>query len=443
MKFRLTYQFEPGADADGVTVHLPLAVLNQVSADGFDWLIPGLREELLVALIKAMPKQIRVHFVPAPNFAKAVLRVLTPNGEPLLTAVAREMRAMTGHVVKPEDFDTERVPDHLRMTFRVVDDKGRKLAEGKDLDVLKQQLKVKTQAVITSAADGLAKEGLSTWTVGTLARTFEQRRGGLTMKAFPALADAGDSVAVRLYDTAEDQRRAMAAGTRRMLLLNIATPVKHINGKLSNQAKLNLSHNPHGSALALLDDCVACAADRLVAQNGGPVWDEAGYQKLYDAVRADLADTAMQVVETVERILGAAHEVERKLKATTSRALLLSLSDIRTQLSGLIYKGFVADTGFGRLANVIRYLRAIERRLERLPDNPNQDQLLMFQVHDVQDEYQHLLDRLPVGRRGDEDVRRIRWMVEELRVSFFAQQLGTPESVSAKRIRKAIDGIAV
>jgi ATP-dependent helicase HrpA len=441
MKFRLTYQFEPGADADGVTVHIPLAVLNQVSSDGFDWLIPGLREELLVALIKALPKQSRVNFVPAPNFAKAVQRTLIQNGDPLLTAVARELRGMTGHVVKPEDFEPERVPDHLRMSFRVVDDNGRKLAEGKDLDELKTRLKVKTRAVITSAAEGLAREGLSTWSVGTLQRTFEQRRNGLTMKAFPALADAGDSVAVRLYDTAEDQRRAMAAGTRRMLLLNIVTPVKYINGKLTNQAKLALSHNPHGSALALLDDCVACAADQLIAQNGGPAWDEAGYQKLYDAVRADLSDTAMQVVGTVERILSASHEVERKLKNTTSRSLLLSLSDIRTQLSGLIHKGFVADTGFQQLPHLVRYLKAIDRRLERLPDNPNQDQLLMFQVQDVQDEYQHLLDRLPAGRRTDPDVLRIRWMIEELRVSFFAQQLGTPESVSAKRIRKAIEQV--
>ncbi|MFL6110808.1 MAG: ATP-dependent RNA helicase HrpA, partial [Catenulispora sp.] len=442
MKFRLTYQFEPGADADGVTVHIPLAVLNQVSADGFDWLIPGLREELLTALIKSMPKQLRVNFVPAPNFARALRKSLIPNDGPLLDAIARELRAVSGHRVEPTDFDPDRVPDHLKMTFRIVDDKGRKLAEGKDLEALKLKLKVKTRDVINDAADGLAQEGLKTWSVGTLARTFEQKRRGLTMKAYPALADAGDSVAVRLYDTAEDQRRAMAAGTRRMLLLNINSPIKYINGRLSNPAKLALSHNPYGNALALLEDCVACAADHLIAKNGGPAWDEASYQKLYDAVRADLADTSMQVVQNVERILAAWQQVERKVKSTTSPSLLAALTDVRAQLTGLIHKGFVSETGFDQLPHLVRYLRAVERRLDKLPESPHQDQLLMYQVHDVQDEYQLLLDRLPPGRRADADVRRIRWMLEELRVSLFAQQLGTPETVSAKRIYRALDAIA-
>ncbi|NUP52999.1 MAG: ATP-dependent RNA helicase HrpA [Catenulispora sp.] len=441
MKFKLTYQFEPGADADGVTVHIPLAVLNQVTADGFDWLIPGLREELLTALIKAMPKALRVNFVPAPNFARALRKSLVPNDGPLLEAIARELRAVSGHRVEATDFDLERVPEHLKMTFRIVDDKGRRLAEGKDLEALKLKLKVKTRDVINDAAEGLAREGLTNWSVGTLAKTFEQKRRGLTMKAYPALADAGDSVAVRLYDTAEDQRRAMAAGTRRMLLLNINSPIKYINGRLSNPAKLALSHNPYGNALALLQDCVACAADHLIAKNGGPAWDEASYQRLYDAVRADLADTSMQVVHQVERILAVWQEVERRMKATTSRSLLTSLADVRAQLTGLIHQGFVSETGFDQLPHLVRYLRAVERRLEKLPDNPNQDQLLMFQVHDVRDEYQLLLDRLPAGRRGDPDVRRVRWMLEELRVSLFAQQLGTPETVSAKRIYRAIDAI--
>ncbi|GAA2026227.1 ATP-dependent RNA helicase HrpA [Catenulispora yoronensis] len=442
MKFKLTYQFEPGADADGVTVHIPLTVLNQVTGDGFDWLIPGLREDLLTALIKAMPKTLRVNFVPAPNFAKALRRSLVPNDGPLLEAMARELRAVSGHRVEPTDFDLERVPEHLKMTFRIIDDKGHRLAEGKDLEALKTKLKVKTRDVINNAADGLAQEGLKTWTVGTLAKTFEQKRSGLTMKAYPALADAGDSVAVRLYDTAEDQRRAMAAGTRRMLLLNVNSPIKYINGRLSNPAKLALSHNPYGNALALLQDCVACAADHLIAKNGGPAWDEASYQKLFDAVRADLADTSMQVVQQVERILAVWQEVERRMKATTSRSLLAALADVRAQLTGLVHKGFVSATGFDQLPQLVRYLRAVERRLDKLPDNPNQDQLLMYQVHDVQDEYQLLLDRLPPGRRGDADVRRIRWMLEELRVSLFAQQLGTPETVSAKRIYRAIDAIS-
>jgi ATP-dependent helicase HrpA len=439
LRLRLTYRFEPGgsdpgADADGVTVHIPLAVLNQVRGEGFDWQISGLREELVTELIRSLPKAIRRSFVPAPNFAKAVLQRVTPRQGPILDALARELHAMGGPGISRESWDVSRVPDHLKITFRVVDG-GRTLAEGKDLAALKQKLQPKMRATLSHAATGLERQGLREWTIGALPRTYEERG----VKAYPALVDEGDSVAVRMLGTESEQADAMWRGTRRLLLLNAPSPMRLIQRRLTNQSKLALSHNPHGSVARLFDDCFACAADRLMAESGGPAWDETGFARLNDHVRAGLHDAADAVVTHVERILALAHGIDLRLKGTSSPALIPALTDVRAQLSALVYPGFVTATGWERLPQLVRYLRAIERRLERLPDNPGRDLDLMRQVQALQADYDRLRDHTP---ESDPELQHIRWMLEELRVSFFAQQLGTAYPVSEKRIRKAIETLA-
>jgi ATP-dependent RNA helicase HrpA len=437
LRLRLTYRFEPGglepgADADGVTVHIPLSVLNQVRPEGFDWQIGGLREELVTELIRSLPKAIRRSFVPAPNFAKAVLGRVTPRQGPILDAIARELHAMGGPVIARESWELSRVPDHLKITFRVVDG-DRTLAAGKDLVELKQRLAPEVRATLSHAGTDLERRGLREWTIGTLPRSYE--RGG--MKAYPALVDEGDSVAVRMLGSEAEQRRAMWRGTRRLLLLNAPSPMRLIQRRLTNQAKLALSHNPHGGVGKLFDDCFACATDRLMAEAGGPAWDEAGFTRLNDHVRAGLHDAADAVVTQVERVLSVAHAIEVRLKTTGSAALVPALADIRAQLSALVFPGFVTATGWDRLSHLVRYLRAIERRLDRLPDNPGRDRDLMLQVHALQADYERLSEGAPDGAAGG-PLQDIRWMLEELRVSFFAQQLGTAHPVSEKRIRKAM-----
>jgi ATP-dependent helicase HrpA len=214
-----------------------------------------------------------------------------------------------------------------------------------------------------------------------------------------------------------------------------------VSGWLTNESKLALSQNPHGSVAALLADCVACAVDKLIADAGGPAWDAAGFTGLREVVRADLVDVTLDVVGKVERILTIARSIEQRLKATSSLALVPALTDIRTQLGELIYPGFVAATGWRRLSDLLRYVRGIERRLDKLPTTHNRDRQLMEQVHRLRHEYDDMVARLPAHRREDEDVRQIRWMLEELRVSYFAQSLGTAYPVSDKRILRAIDAL--
>jgi ATP-dependent helicase HrpA len=255
------------------------------------------------------------------------------------------------------------------------------------------------------------------------------------VKAYPALADEGDSVAVRTYATEAEQQRSMWRGTRRLVLLYSPSPVKFLQSKLSNQAKLVLSSTPHGSVTALLEDCVACAADKLMTEAGGPAWDEAGFLRLKDHVRAELSDTTAVVFAHAQRVLAAAHEVEARLKSTNSPILVPALADVRAQLSRLVFPGFVTAAGARRLPDVLRYLRAIERRLERLPEDPYRDRERMQQIQQVEARYVRARDARP----GEPKIREVRWMIEELRVSFFAQQLGTAYPVSEKRILKALD----
>ncbi|WP_329339306.1 ATP-dependent RNA helicase HrpA [Streptomyces sp. NBC_01352] len=461
LKFRVTYQFEPGADADGVTVHVPLQVLNQVTDEGFDWQIPGLREELVTELIRSLPKPIRRNYVPAPNFAKRFLDTASsPEGrnqaqslqEPLTTTMARELKRMVGVPFTADDFDWSRVPEHLRITFRIVDERRRKLAEDKDLQALKLQLKPKARQALSQAAaataerqggESLERKGLTDWTIGSLTRVFETRRAGQPVKAFPALVDDGptaNTVSVRLFDTEAEQAEAMWKGTRRLILRNIpVNPAKFASDRLTNAQKLALSANPHGSVQALFDDCAMAAADKLIGDFGGPVWDEESYRKLYDKVRSEIVDTTVRTVGQVQQVLAAWQACERRLKGVRSAVLLANLQDVRKQLDALVRPGFVTEAGIRRLPDLMRYLVAADRRLQQMPTGVQRDTARMEKVHEMQDEYAWLLEQMPQGRPIPSSVLDIRWMIEELRVSYFAHALGTAYPISDKRIVKAID----
>lgn len=440
---RLTYQFEPGSSADGVTVHVPIEVLNQVEPDGFDWQVPGLRPELVTALIKALPKQLRRSFVPAPDTAREALAQLppSPSGQPFTAALARVLHRLRAVPVTADDFDLSKVPDHLRMTFRVLDEKGKPAGEGKDLDALKVRLKQQLRQTMAAAASSIERTGLTAWPGGELPRTFEQRRSGHVVTGYPALVDEGATVALKVLPTPADQARAMRTGNRRLLLLAVPSPTSFVQRHLTNRSKLVLSQNPDGSVAALLDDVAAASVDWLVGEAGGPAWDGAAFEALRSRVRQDLIETVFEVVADVEKVLDVAHRVTAALKSTTSLALTASLVDARDHLARLMPPGFVTSTGRARLPDLLRYLKAIERRLEKLPTSPQRDHQHMETVRRVTDEYEAALAALPPGHGPTPEHDAVRRMIEELRVSLFAQELGTAQPVSEKRLLKAIDAL--
>ncbi len=438
LRLALTYQFEPGSQADGVTVHVPVSLLNRVTPYGFDWQVPGLRAELATALVRALPKPLRVQVVPAPDSARAALARVTPGEGLLRDALARELLAMTGVVISRDDWQLDRVPDHLVMTFRVEDDDGSTMAEGKHLDELKHQLRPHVNAAIAEASHGIEQAGLTSWTFGSLPRTVEHVRLGQAVRGFVTLSDDGESVSIRIVGTEEEQLDAMTVGVRRLLLLALPSPAGTVQRHLTNAQKVMLSRNPHGSIFALLQDCAACAVDSLVAENGGPTWDDEDFAQLLGAVRADFEKVLLDIVDSVSQILAAAHVAERGIKGTASLALLPSLTDMGRQLSQLVFPGFVTATGRVRRPDLIRFLTALQRRLAKLPDDVRRDQRLMNELAMVQHAYGEALAAVPAGRTPSRALREVRWMVEELRVSLWAQELGTAFPVSEKRILKAI-----
>ncbi|HEX3924964.1 MAG TPA: ATP-dependent RNA helicase HrpA, partial [Streptosporangiaceae bacterium] len=433
----LSYEFAPGEPDDGVTVDIPLATLGRVSGDELSWQVPGRREELVTELIRSLPKHLRRHFVPAPDVARAVTaRLGEPEGN-LIDALAAELSRAGGVTVGRDAFDESRLPAHLRMTFRVTDG-DRELASGKDLDALRRQLRPRLQAKLTEAAAGITRAGLRDWTIGTLPRVLHRDQ----VTAYPALEDTGDAADVRLFATEAEAAQAMARGTRRLILLRVPSGLRSIADRLPTARKLAMSRNPYPSIGALLDDCVACAADQVIADAGGPAWDADGFAALAAQGRPALPLATARAVDAAGQVLETAHEAEIRLRATASPPLAAAFDDARAQFAALIYPGFVSETGLGRLPDLVRYLRAITRRLDTMAEDPRRDADRMATVHRVTAAHEQAVGQLPPARRRGADVRAVRWMIEELRVSLFAQILGTPAPVSEKRINTALDRLA-
>ena len=435
----VSYAFEPGTDTDGVTIDIPLKTLNQASPEEFSWQIPGLRLELVTELIRSLPKTLRRELVPAPDLAREILADAAgpaPSSD-IREVLSRELLRLRGVRVPPDTFDLEKLPPHLRITFRVMD--GEKVvAAGKDLAALKRQLRPKVRATLSARATAITRTGVTSWDFGPLPKVFTDGE----VKAYPALVDAGTAVDVRLFETADAAKRAMRAGTRRLVLLAVKSPANEVAKRLTTQQKLVLSDNPHGSVAALFADCVNCAADRLISEAGGPAWDAAGFARIVEHVRPRLHAATYEVVTGAEEILRAAHDARIRLDALRSPVLQPATDDIRRQLDGLIYPGFLTAAGAARLPSLARYLKAVGRRLDKLPDNAGRDAQLMAEVHRVLDAYREALAGLLPDARTGEAATEIRWQIEELRVSLFAQTLRTALPVSERRIMTALEQLS-
>jgi ATP-dependent helicase HrpA len=422
----LSYGYEPGAPDDGVTVHVPLAALDQVSPDGFDWQVPPLREELIVALVRALPKPLRRHFVPVPDTARAVLDQVGPSDGPLLPVVARALSRLAGVAVGPDDFDLGRLPGHLRATFQVVDDGGAVLAAGKDLDELKGHLRPRLRASVAAVAPVAERTGQRAWTFGTIPQVATARLSGHDVEVFPALVDEGDSVGLRLFTSRVEQAGAMGPATLRLLMLSVPSAVTTLRRRLDNATSLALAHSPYPDVGALCEDCVAASVQELLDEHGGPAWDDDGFERLRLAVRAGVDTGALAVVGIVAGILTSAGAVEQRLAGLVAAPLAPAVADMRAHLARLVHPGFVVATGASRLSDVHRYVQGIERRAEKVAANVRRDAELMMRARELE----------ASGGTDDE----VRWMIEELRVSFFAQALGTKGTVSEQRIRRRLAG---
>jgi ATP-dependent helicase HrpA len=516
----LTYQFQPGTDADGVTVHVPLVALARVRPEGFDWMVPGLREELVTATIRALPKPVRVQLVPAPDVARDVVGWLdahTASWEDTVraadaapsyeTAFRQAVRALRDVDVPDGAVDLDRLPPHLRVTFRVVDDRGRVLDEGKDLAVLQRKLAARTQDAVSTAvrtavrdamADARARSGaadgdggpgpaaarggspavpgpgarpatpalpgfdgadLGTWPAdlpgGALPERVEtQDASGLTVRGYPALVEHGSgpaaTVRVEVLADAGDQAVRHRRGLRRLLVRDVGLAAGRITSRWTGTQALTLAASPYPSTEALVADVQLAAVDRLLTEHlaGRPataVRSADAYAAARGFVRDRLEDAVHRVVQDLVAVLAAARDLDGAVRGTRSLALLGTVRDVQEQAERLVHDGFVSETGADRLPHLARYLRAAAYRLDKAAANPARDEQLAWQVRDLEQLLGQTRARVTSRTLVPADLAALddaRWLLEELRVSLFAQQLGTPVPVSEKRIRKALSALA-
>ncbi|MBI0096242.1 MULTISPECIES: ATP-dependent RNA helicase HrpA [Gilliamella] len=442
-KLALEYQFDIGHNRDGVTIKIPIDLLNQIKNRGFDWQVPGFRKDLIIALIKSLPKSLRRNLVPAPNYAEAFLERIKTTDQPILESLENEFRKMTGVKITSEDWQLDQVPDYLKMTFSIINSNNEEIASGKDLVLLKEQLKNEVQKALSTLTTkkivSIEQSNITDWNFGTLPTTYEEKQKNYTVKAYPALIDHQDSVSIELVDNQEEQQKLNKLGLRRLLMLNIPSPIKYLHEKLPNKSKLGLYFNSFGTVLMLIDDCIACAVDELIDKYNQNIQNQDQYQKLLDYTKTNINETVIDIAKQVESILTLHYNINKKLKGRVDLSLAFALSDIKRQLSNLVYKGFVADSGYKRLADVYRYLLAIEKRIEKLMGNVTKDRQSMNIIEEVENQYEKWVNSLPQIVRSKDSVINIRWMIEELRVNLFAQQLGTPYPISPKRVKQQIE----
>ncbi|NTS77360.1 ATP-dependent RNA helicase HrpA [Catenovulum sp. SM1970] len=445
LNLNLEYVFEPNQDDDGINVIIPLPLLNQVKPAGFDWTIPAYRHDLITALIKSLPKAIRRNFVPAPTYANAVLESIEFDEKTsLLDAVSKALLKMSGTRIEKDSWDLTQIPSHLTPTYKVVDEHNKTIAFGKSLDLLKQNLQGKVKKTLSQVAEkGIEQNGLTAWPENVeLPVEYIQKRGNYEVKAFPALHDEGKTVAVKLFDEATLAEHFHLKGLVRLVCLNIPSPVSHLQNKLPNKAKLGLYFNPFGQVADLIQDCVEAVLLDFIAKQDITARNALSFEHLRDYCRTNLADSVLAVAEQVERVLTCANQVQKKIKGKASFDTIQAHADIKLQIDTLIFKGFVCFHGIDKLKDLERYMQALLKRAEKLAVDPVRDRLNRDVLESVGEQAKPYLSLLKQDRAKATEVMQLFYMIQELRVSLFAQNLGTAYPISAKRISAYIKELA-
>jgi ATP-dependent helicase HrpA len=429
----VTYALDPGSQFDGTTVHVPVAVLNSIDGDAFDWGVGGNRGELVEAVVRTLPKDLRRQLIPLAETARAVNAALGEPGGRFADAIARTVTETSGVKVVPADVDLTRVDSHLRVTFVVHADDGTVLAASKDLALLRRSLTREVRAALLAAVPGVERSGLTSWDVGTLPRVIEVERDGYTIRGYPGLVDDGDTVSVRVFSNPALQRRVMPGGVRRLLVLTSGVTRSHLERQLTNASKLAIGRLGLDQQ-RFLDDCLTATVDRILNDEGGVVWDEEAFAERRAVVRGRAGTESAAAVRQAAKIVMVAADLHARLDRLVAASLEPTVADARAHLDRLVRAGFVLSAGVDRLTDIERYLLGIDRRLDKVAADVGKDQRLLTQVRGLERRYGQLVER---GARGP-DVTALGWLLEELRISLFAQTLGTAVPVSPARIEREL-----
>ena len=438
---KLTYRFDPGHPLDGVTATVPLHALNQLEAERFDWLVPGLIREKIAQCFKSLPKSLRRHLVPVPQHVTAFLteceerETRIESRETLPTALARYIKRVAGEPVSPEAWEAAELPAHLRMNFRVVDEAGRELAAGRDLAQLKTQLGEAAQLTFSSAATGIEKSGVHAWDFGELPASIAFTRGGRPLTGYPALEDEGASVAIRLFDTRAAADAAMRGGVRRLLRLALKEQLKQLDRSLPGFPPAALALRELATADDWQEDLVTAIADRAFIGEDDLPRNANAFEALKQRARTRLPAVREAACRQFASIADEYQRVRHTL-AAAAKSFPQAAADVRTQLARLVFRGFLSATPWPRLQDLPRYLKAVQLRLDRLAGDPERDQRHAGNIAELWRRYEERAAKLARAGAADPRLEDFRWRIEELRVSLYAQELKTPYPVSYKRLDK-------
>ncbi|MBZ0096364.1 MAG: DUF3418 domain-containing protein, partial [Sulfuricella sp.] len=436
---RLSYRFEPGHPLDGVTLTVPLHLLNQIDAKRFDWLVPGMIREKLTVLVKSLPKRLRSACVPVPDFVTAALEAMTPGQGMLTEALAAFIRKKTSQEVPPDTWKEADLPPHLRMNFKVVDEAGAEMASGRDLAALKEKLGQAARLTFAKTPElDIEKEGLTNWDFGDLPEKIAFTRGGQQLTGYPALEDDGDSVSIRLFDTPVAAEAAMRAGVRRLLRLALNPQMKQLEKSLPGYTQTAILLRAVASPDDLKEGLLTAITDRAFIGDDELPRTAKAFATQKDRARTRLAavsDAACRILATIAADYQA---IQARLAAKPPGNVA---ADIREQLANLVYKGFLTATPWEQLQHLPRYLKATVRRLEKLSGAVERDAKWTAAIRELWQDYQKRLEKHRKEGISDPELDKFRWMIEELRVSMFAQELKTPYPVSVKRLQKAWEGV--
>ena len=432
-RYRLEYRFVPGDEADGVTLHLPLAMLNALPAARCEWLVPGLLGEKVAELIRGLPKALRRNFVPAPDFARAFVEAEAPRDEPLAKVLVAFLRRTTGVEIQASDFAPVELAPHFAMRFRLHDEQGRTLAAGRDLGQLRQQWEGQAREAFSRKTDiELTREDITRWDFEEIP---EQVRSEGGLLAFPALVDLGDAVALRVFERRDEALAAHIKGVERLLRNALASDVKQVRRRLPISNPVSLKYAPLGNVDGLRENLVEGGFNDVLATHDLNVRSAAAFEGLHTHVARELFAAAVERLKLAEPIIEAQADMKPWLQPPLIGFARASYDDLREQLDGLLAPGFLRELSTARLAHFPRYLKAMRLRAERLRQDPAKDQQRMLQVLPYWREY------LKHRAAGDEGLDELRWLIEEWRVSLFAQELKTAEPVSVKRLAKALEAL--
>jgi len=433
----LKYHFRPGASDDGVTLVTPASLLNRVSAQKCEWLVPGMLEEKLVTMIKSLPKQLRRNFVPAPDFASKSLSVLDTS-KSLSDALSAALHQMTGIKIDHHDWQAEQWPAHMLMRVEVLDAKGKSIDEGRNIEKLQAKyIDQIEESLASNESNSFERTGLVDWNFGDLPDWVEVNTQGVQMKGYPALVDEQGDVCLRLFATESAARGAMHNGLRALYKKRLLKEVKYLLRNLPGIDVLCLRFASFGKSDVLKQDIVDASVDMALINDQPPPRTREAFNEILDANKNDLVTHANTICDCLSRAFESQREVAKRMGGSVSLSWVEAVADIKDQIAHLIYPGFVVNTPPERLLRLPVYMQAIAKRLDSLDREPDRDRRRRGELQPVWERIKSTMHTRP----GPE-LRQIRWLMEELRVSIYAQELGTADKVSVGRIETLLDKIS-